>query len=88
MSETPWVDDGTLGLWGLGLTLATRGSSHPALAGWKPGLLGAGGALVKGPGSCLELTARREEAGKTRQRGVGFKHALSVFIERLLYAGI
>ena len=26
--------------------------------------------------------------GKTRHRGVGFKHASPVFIERLLYAGI
>lgn len=63
------MDDGTLGLLGLGLTLATQGSSHPALAGWRPGLPGAGGALVKGQDSCLELRARREEAGKdTPQR--------------------
>lgn len=82
------MDDGTLGLLGLGLTLAAQGSSHPALAGWRLSLwvLGCPG---EGQDCCLELRARREEAGKEkRHRGVGFKHASSVFGRRLLYAGI
>lgn len=72
----------------MGLTLRKQGSSCPVLALWRPGPLGAGGALVKGQGSCLELTAREKRQEKTRHRGVGSRHALSVFIERLLYTGI
>lgn len=73
----------------MGLTLRKQGSC-PALALWRPGPLGPEGALVKGQGSfsCPKLTAREKRQEKTRHRDVGSKHALPVFIERLLYAGI
>lgn len=85
------VDEGTLGLFGLGVNLVGADPERARLLPPLRGPCGGQACWVLGvpwrrdgtPAGELTARGRRQE-----KAGVGARHAVSVFIERLLYAGI